>query len=66
MSKKNRDKIRGKKEKKRKTIKNQIKKRRKGNITLSKNGWKNYKKVIRQEEPKISVLTHELLASSLS
>jgi hypothetical protein len=49
--------------------KNQIKKRRKGNKTLSQKkqkGVKNFdKKTIKKKEPKIMVLTHELLASTL-
>jgi hypothetical protein len=53
-------------------IKNQIEKRRKGNRTLSqkknkKGRKKNFdKKSIKEKEPKIKVLAHELLASTLS
>jgi hypothetical protein len=54
--------------------KKQNQKRRKGNKTLSKKnekGWikrKKYfdKKTIKEKEPKIKVLAHELLASTLS
>jgi hypothetical protein len=52
-------------------IKNQIKKRRKDNKTLSqkskkKGGKKNLTKDNKRKEPKIKVLTHELLAFTLS
>jgi hypothetical protein len=54
------------------TIKNQTKKRRKGNKTPSKKSKKGPikrketdKKAIKQKEPKINDLTHELLASNL-
>jgi hypothetical protein len=51
-------------------IKNKIKKREKGNKTLSqkKKGWDFFfdKKAIKEKEPKIKVLKHELLASTLS
>jgi hypothetical protein len=52
-------------------IKNQIKKRRKNNKTLSKKKqkWQGGifdQKAIKEKEPKIKVLTHELSASTLS
>jgi hypothetical protein len=68
---KNKDKTRAKKKGgKRRTIKNQIEKRRKDNKTLSEKGWingKNFnKKTIKEKKPKVKVLAHELLASTLS
>jgi hypothetical protein len=48
---------------------NQIKKKRKNNKTLSqkvKKGGKNLTKENKKKEPKIKVLTHELLAFTLS
>jgi hypothetical protein len=50
--------------------KNQIKKRRKGNKTLSQKSEKGVEKnfdknVMKEKEPKIKVLTNELLASTL-
>jgi hypothetical protein len=48
--------------------KNQIKKRRKDNKTLSQKsekGWKNLTKNNKKNEPKIKILTHELLAFTL-
>jgi hypothetical protein len=55
----------------RRAIKNQIEKRRKDNKTLNQKnekGWeKNFdKKAIKEKEPKIKVLAHELLAFTLS
>jgi hypothetical protein len=55
----------------RRAIKNQIEKRRKDNKTLNQKnekGWeKNFdKKAIKEKEPKIKVLTHELLAFTLA
>jgi hypothetical protein len=52
-------------------IKNQIKKRRKDNKMLSQKrekgvGEKNLTKDNKRKEPKIKVLAHELLASTLS
>jgi hypothetical protein len=54
---------------KQRAIKNQNKKRRKGNKTLNKkneNEWKKLDKSNKKKEPKIKVPTHELLASTLS
>jgi hypothetical protein len=55
---------------KQREIKNQIKKRRKDNKTLSqkakKGQEKNLTKGNKRKEPKIKVLAHELLASTLS
>jgi hypothetical protein len=52
-------------------IKNKIEKREKGNKTLSQKKQKGVgfffdKKAIKEKEPKIKVLKHELLASTLS
>jgi hypothetical protein len=56
-------------------IKNQTEKGRKDNKTLSKIKWRGTnkkkkknsdKKVIKDKEPKIKILTHELLAFTLS
>jgi hypothetical protein len=56
-------------------IKNQTEKGRKDNKTLSKIKWRGTnkkkkknsdKKVIKEKEPKIKILTHELLAFTLS
>jgi hypothetical protein len=56
---------------KQRAIKNQIKKRRKDNKTLSQKsekgaGKQNLTKSNKRKEPKIKVLAHELLAFTLS
>jgi hypothetical protein len=69
--KKNRYKIREKKMRKQRAIKKQNKKRRKDNTTLSQKsekgvGKKNLTKGNKRVEPKIKILAHEFLASTLS
>jgi hypothetical protein len=70
MSQKNRSKTRVTNEGENKGNKNQIRKRRKGNKMLSQRsekGWeKTWQKGNKKKEPKIKVLAHELLASTLS
>jgi hypothetical protein len=70
MSKKNEDKTMVKKRREAKDDKKPNQKRRKGNKMLRKKrkgAEKNFdKKAIKMKEPKIKVLAHELLASTLS
>jgi hypothetical protein len=67
MNKKNRYKTRAKKGKTKGDKKNQIKKRRKDNKTLSRKRGreKNLTKGNKRKEPKMKVLTHELLAMEI-
>jgi hypothetical protein len=71
MSQRNRNKIMSKKRGKTKDDKNknQFDKMRKCNKTLKKakmGGKKNFDRRLKKNKPKIKVLTHELLASTLS